>query len=1230
MGNYFLRMYGSIKRHPIKSTIIFAILLAILAFLVRQIRFEEDITKLIPIKSENKDLQQVLKTVNFADKIMVNIQRDSAGNTQDLTQYAQQFIDSLESHFREDIKSIQGKVERSQIMGTMDFVHKNLPLFLDTGDYSDIAKKLTPDSISRITQENYNTLISPSGLVAKKNILRDPLGITFLGLKKLQQLGFGDDFVLKNGFLVTKDGNHLLLFLNPVHPSNETAQNESLVHKLYALQQLLNTQYAQKVHAEYYGATLVAVANAQQIKHDIQFTVGIAITLLLLILVFFYRKLTLPLILFAPTAFGALLAMATLYLLRDGISAISLGIGSVLLGVTLDYALHILTHIRNHGSTQDLYAKVAPSILMSSLTTASAFLCLLFLQSQALQDLGIFAAISVVGASFFALLFIPLVYKMTGDNTPKHTFFDRWAHYPLHKAKWALTVVPLLLAISLFTYDRVGFDNDLSKLNYEPIHLTKARERLDALTNLNSKSIYLVAYGTPLEKVLQQNDTLFQQLQQLKAEGKIKSLSSAGALVQSQKKQQEKLAQWEAFWNDSTRKELQENLSISSQNIGFTSEAYQGFHQWLATNFEPVGLKEYQELASFSLTDFLAERDGMTTMASLIKVDTSQTQKIKSQFEANPHILTIDRQGMNESFLGSLKSDFNRLIRYSALVVLLLLILFYSSTELTVVTALPIFLTWLLAIGLMGLLEIQFNIFNIIISTFIFGLGVDYSIFVTNGLLTELRTGEKALPTHKTSIILSVVTTILGVGVLIFAKHPALYTISVVSLIGILSAAFISFTLQPLLFKLFIGSHGKRPISIRYFLHSVFSFGYFGLGGLLFSAYAKLMMWLFPKSRHQKNTRFHILVSKLKKSVLYTNGFVTKKIIGLEENTFTQPTVLIANHSSFLDILCIGMLSPKIVFMVNDWVYRSPIFGPAAKLAGAYPATMGAEKGEDFLRKKVQQGFSVIVYPEGTRSTSNKVRRFHKGAFLLAEKLGLDITPILIHGTSEVLPKGTFTIRDGSITVKILDRIPLQDSRYGETARERTKSISQFFKKRFTEVRNDVEGPGYFNRTILEDFRFKGSALYKKVKKRLKDQQNTHHQLLRHIPQKAQIVNLAEKYGELGFLLALDSTDRKIFSYIPHAHTWEIVTHSFLTHKYGIRIFDRIEKMSGLPADVLILDQDTMDKVQSMPEILREIHILLLLSPQKEPKVPKVFGPGFHTHFKNDTFMVLKRIAGNE
>src|SRR5690606_25474540 len=125
---------------------------------------------------------------------------------------------------------------------------------------------------------------------------------------------------------------------------------------------------------------------------------------------------------------------------------------------------------------------------------------------------------------------------------------------------------------------------------------------------------------------------------------------------------------------------------------------------------------------------------------------------------------------------------------------------FYKNIKLTLVTAIPIILAWLITIGIMGLFHLEFNIFNIIISSFIFGLGVDYSIFMTNASHAK----KSSLATHKTSIVLSVITTFLGVGVLIFAKHPALHSLASISIIGIFSAMFISFVLQPVLYRLLI------------------------------------------------------------------------------------------------------------------------------------------------------------------------------------------------------------------------------------------------------------------------------------------------------------------------------------------------------------------------------------------------------------------------------------------
>ncbi|RKR14489.1 hypothetical protein CLV91_0566 [Maribacter vaceletii] len=1224
MGNFLYKIYKLLRKQKVVGLLSFFSILIVFGFIASKISFEEDITKLIPVNTNNKDYQKVLQTVKFTDKIIVNIKREPNSKVSDITAYANTFLDSL-SREKDYVENIQGKVSDAVVFNTIDFVYKNLPLFLEPSDYKILEQKTTKDSLLSITKQNYNTLISPTGIIAKKTILKDPLGLSFMAMKKLQSLGVGDDFTLKDGFLLSKDEQHILLFITPKYPSSETDKNTSFSTSLYKIQEELNTAFKGKVSSEYFGAALVAVANANQIKKDIQFTVGIALTLLLVILIFFYRKITVPIVLFLPTIFGGLLSVAILYLLRGKISAISLGIGSVLLGVTLDYSLHILTHIRNNKSIKSLYIDVAPSILMSSVTTASAFLCLLFIKSQALQDLGIFAAISVLGASFFALLLIPQIYSAKKEKVSKKNILDRIASYEIHKNKIVLSGIALALVISIFTYNKVLFNTDIAKMNYEPKELLNARNNLEALTDIGSKSIYAAAYGNNLESALQVNDSIYSLLQEYKDKGVIKNYSSIGALVTSKKKQQEKINSWQQFWTTNKTKQTKNDLIVAGEKLGFKPKTFDTFYAALEKEYQPLTLEDYTAINVLAIEDFIGTKEDFTAVTSLLKVETPKKAQIIKESLRNKKTILIDRQGMNEAFLGNLKNDFNRLIGYSVLAVLILLLLFYKSFSLTLVTGIPIFLTWFLTIGIMGLLGIEFNIFNIIISTFIFGLGVDYSIFITNGLLSENRTGEKIVPTHKTSILLSVITTILGVGVLIFAKHPALYTISLVSLVGILSAVLIAFTVQPLLFKLFIGNKTKRPISFRLFIHSVLSFTYFGLGGLVLSFFS-LVLKIIPVSKKVKMGGFHRSISKLMGSVLYTNGFVSKEIINLQKETFKEPVMIIANHTSFLDILAIGMLHPKIVFLVNDWVYNSPVFGTAVQAAGFYPVSKGVENGEEHLRKKVAQGYSLITFPEGTRSRTNKIKRFHKGAFHLADKLGLDVLPILIHGNSEVLPKGSFIIRDGSITIKVLNKIGIQDTSFGITTREKTKQISTYFREEFNTLRNTIEGATYFHSLVALEYRYKGDFLYKAVSQDLKSNALVYKEILDYVDPKGSIVHASKDFGQLDFLLKLDAPDRKITAFIKDTEVKEIVANSYITSNYGKFIFsDTLIDAFKEPATIGILNLDTFNSEASIALLNSEITILILLKDGKSLNLDSFIEGGFTVDKEMPEALFLKR-----
>ena len=119
------------------------------------------------------------------------------------------------------------------------------------------------------------------------------------------------------------------------------------------------------------------------------------------------------------------------------------------------------------------------------------------------------------------------------------------------------------------------------------------------------------------------------------------------------------------------------------------------------------------------------------------------------------------------------------------------MLLIYGSLELTIVSFVPMVISWIWILGIASIFDIRFNFINIILATFIFGLGDDFSIFITDGLQKKYKYKEKVLGHYKTGILLSSISTIVGTGVLIFAEHPALKSIALLSVLGIVTIVFV-------------------------------------------------------------------------------------------------------------------------------------------------------------------------------------------------------------------------------------------------------------------------------------------------------------------------------------------------------------------------------------------------------------------------------------------------------
>lgn len=172
---------------------------------------------------------------------------------------------------------------------------------------------------------------------------------------------------------------------------------------------------------------------------------------------------------------------------------------------------------------------------------------------------------------------------------------------------------------------------------------------------------------------------------------------------------------------------------------------------------------------------------------------------------------------------------------------------------------------------------------------------------------------------------------------------------------------------------------------------------------------------------------------------------------------FSRPRVIICNHQSHLDLMCQLIFTPNIIFLTNDWVWNNPFYGFLIRAAEYYPTHEGIDSLLPKLRRLAGQGYSIAVFPEGTRSKDCSIGRFHQGAFYIAEQLGLDILPMCLYGPGRVLPKKTYLLNKGPIYIEVdeaVDRSRLQAM--GDNMSQ-ASSMRRWYKETFERISNKIE-----------------------------------------------------------------------------------------------------------------------------------------------------------------------------
>jgi 1-acyl-sn-glycerol-3-phosphate acyltransferase len=288
-----------------------------------------------------------------------------------------------------------------------------------------------------------------------------------------------------------------------------------------------------------------------------------------------------------------------------------------------------------------------------------------------------------------------------------------------------------------------------------------------------------------------------------------------------------------------------------------------------------------------------------------------------------------------------------------------------------------------------------------------------------------------------------------------------------------------------------------------------------------------------------------------------------------ESLDFSKPSIIIANHTSFLDILLMIMLNPKVIIMVKKWVYNSPVFGPFIRYSGYLFIEEGTNYNLELIQKRVDDGYSIVVFPEGTRSRDGEIKRFHKGAFYLAQELKLDIQPIIIFGAYYVNPKNDFIIKSGSLILVVMNRIKCSDALFKLRFGLMTKEITKMMREELINVSKKEQTPNYLKKRIFYNYLYKSPIVewYVKIKWRMESENYKFYDSL--IGGRSKVYDIGCGLGYLGYYLHYRDSQRKIIGIDYDDHKIKIAQNGY----------DKTDQLLFLHGDIRNLEIENADVV---------------------------------------------------
>lgn len=751
-----------------KCTAIWLVLLTVvaltlaIAWLKKDIHIQTNIFALLPETQQNPELAKTQQYMSdqLNQKVFVVLE---SKNQQSLEQATQLFEKQLQQN--ELWQPLKPQLDLEQFSKQL-YLHRAGLLSQQDSEY------LQQQDYEALTEQSLMQLMSVGMPITAESLQQDPLMLFPRYMLNVATQQASGNIELEHGFATIHDDqqiSRLLVLELKQSPYNIDYQEQVTAWSEQIQQQLATLQ----VKSNWTGTILFSNFGTQSAKQEIS-TIGFGSTIGLILLVWFGFHSFRPLLTeFIAVSTGSLLAFAVTHLVFGEIHLMTLVFGASLIGVCVDFSFYFMAMQSQHRHMNGfrILRPLLPSLFMGLMTTVVAYIFLSFTPFPAFRQIAVFSIVGLVAAWVTSVLLLPRLPALNAQPAIRHLAWIGQARewfQQHHKVRYGLIFGVLVLGgLSLLFLQS---NDDIRNLQSMDAKLKQQDQYIRSRFAQQQSSDYFVVHGKTSAELEQHEAKLIQQLQALKNQSKLESFQALGQWIPP-------LAQ------------QQRNVQLLQQ---IPEMALRSYATNLGLNFSDILLWQQRLKQQPLLNEQIFQQHPL----AFLQVSPTERLVMLNGVQDNTDLLALQNDDVTlQQPVSELSALFKQhriqaesLLIYALLGLAIILGLVYGKRS-VMPLVLPVSLALLSTFAVQAWMGVEINLFSIMGTFLIIGIGVDYAIFYRHGHDHPQVVGM--------ALFLCMMSTLLGFGLLSLSQTYAIHCFGITVLLGVIFSFIYATLLTP-------------------------------------------------------------------------------------------------------------------------------------------------------------------------------------------------------------------------------------------------------------------------------------------------------------------------------------------------------------------------------------------------------------------------------------------------